>query len=323
MTIFTNTYTRYGASGLREELSDAIYRISPEDTPLVSGMAKAKASQTLFEWQTDALAAAVSTNKQLEGDNITSSTAMVSTARVGNYTQISRKLVSVSGTLDAVNKAGRKSELAYQIAKVGAELKRDIETTCWSVQAGAAGNTTTARGTAGLGAWIKTNDDFGSGGASPTYTSGVPGAARTNGTQRTFTETILKAVAQSIWTEGGKLQNLFLGPFVKTVCSAMTGVVTRNFDISNAPAKATAVIAAIDVYVTDFGTLRVMPSRFQLTRDGYFIDFEYLALRHLRPFQVIKLAKTGDASLRMLLVEWGLQVKQEAALGLAADLSTS
>jgi hypothetical protein len=322
MAIVANTFTRYDAVGLREELSDMIYNISPMDTPLISGMSKQKCSQTLFEWQTDSLAAAATDNQVLEGDDISSWTATAATSRVGNYTQIARKLLILSGTEEVVNKAGRKSELAYQIAKRGKELKRDMEANAWENIGGVAGATDTIRKTATLGAWIKTNDDFGGSGASPTYTSGVPSAARTDGTQRAFTTTILENVASLIWVSGGTLKNLFVGSYVKGVVSDMTTVVSRNFDIVNAP-KASAIIGAVDVYVTDFGVLAVRPSRFQRGRDAWYIDFDYLALRHLRPFRVEKMAKTGDAHKRMLLVEYGIQVKNEAALGLAADLSTS
>ena len=323
MTIVANTYTRYGASALREQLSDVIYNISPEDTPFVSSCSRESAKQTLFEWQTDSLATVSTGNAQLEGDDITSFDAVTATARVGNYTQISRKLLILSGTLEAVDKAGRKSEMAYQMAKRGAELRRDMEAICLENIGGVAGGTTTARKTATMGAWIKTNDDVGSSGESPVYTSGVPGAARTDGTDRDYDETILKTVAQSVWTSGGTLKTLMVGPYNKGVVSGFTGVVTRNFDMSNVSPKPTAAIASIDVYVTDFGTLKVIPNRFQQEGDAWYLDFEYLALAHLRAFRTIKLAKTGDAEKRMLLVEWGLKVKQEAALGLAADLSTS
>ena len=153
------------------------------------------------------------------------------------------------------------------------------------------------------------------------YTSGVPAAARTDGTARALTETIFKSVAQTMWTSGANIDavNVFAGPVNKQVISGFAGVVTRNFDISNTP-KPTAVIAAIDVYVTDFGTLRVRPSRYGREQDVYFIDFEYLEVATLRPYQMVTLAKTGDADKRMLLTEWGLKVKNEAALGLAADL---
>lgn len=322
MALVSGTATKYDMSGLREDLSDVIYNISPEDTPFVSSCGRGKANATLFEWQTDSLAAVSTSNAQLEGDDA-SYTTPAATARVGNYTQISRKTLVLSGTLEAVDKAGRKSELAYQIAKRGKELKRDIEAMAMENLGGNAGGTGTARVTAGLGAWVKTNDDLGTSGASPTYTSGVPGAARTDGTQRAFTETILKSVIQSVWTAGGNPRVLMVGPVNKAKVSAFSGIATRNFDLSNVSPKPTAIIASADVYVSDFGTLRVVPNRFQRERDGWVLDFDLIEVDYLRPFVVEEMAKTGDAEKRLMIAEWGLKVKQEAGLGLAADLTTT
>lgn len=324
MGLVSGTSTRYDAKGLREELADTIYRISPEETPLSSSIERGSANQTLVEWQTDSLAAAVTTNAQLEGDDA-SFTTPTATVRVGNYCQISRKTGIISDTLEVVNKAGRKSELAFEKMKRGKELKLDIEATLFAAQAGDAGGTGTARKAAVLNAWVKSNVDKHSGGGNPTYTSGVPAAVRTDGTQRALTETILKAAVQSMWTSGGAVDGatFYVGPWVKAVVSGFSGVVTRNYDISNAKPKPTAVIAAVDVYVTDYGTLRVMPSRHIRGRDGWIIDHDLLALKFLRPIKEKDLAETGDASRFMLVTEWTLQVKQEAGLALCADLSTS
>jgi len=325
MATKAGTFLTFSAKGIREQLSNTIYNITPADTPFLSMVGKEKAENTLFEWQTDALGAVSTSNAQIEGDDSPAFPAVTPTVRVGNYTQISRKLVIISGTQEVVNKAGRQSELAYQTAMRAQELKRDMEATMFANIGGVAGNSTTARKTATLGAWIKTNDTLNSttGGESPTYTSGVPGAARTDGTQYAFTETILKATIQLVWTSGGDLRFLAVGPVNKQKVSAFAGVVTRNYDISNKPAKATAIIAAADVYVSDFGILTVMPSRYQRERDAWLFDPKWIAIAHLRPFHRVKLAKTGDAEKRMLQVEWGLKVKQEAGLGLAADLTTT
>ena len=320
MAIVTNTFTRYGAVGLREKLSDTIYNISPEDTPFVSMVSKMVVDQTLFEWQTDSLAAVDNSNAQIEGDDITTFPSVAATVRVGNYTQISRKLLILSGTLEAVNKAGRRSELAYQMAKRGAELKRDIESICLSAQAGAAGSSSVARATASLSSWVKSNVSTGSGGGDPVYVSGVPSAVRTDGTTRTFTETVLKNVIEQVWVAGGDLRVLMLGATQRQLASAFSGIATRSYDLSNVDPRPTAIIASADVYVSDFGVLRIIPNRFQRDRDGWLLDPEFVGIVHLRPFQTIRLAKTGDAEKRMLLVEWGLKVNQEAALGLAADL---
>lgn len=324
MSIVANTFTRYGAVGLRESLSDVIHDITPMETPGVSAAGRMSVDQTLFEWQTDALRAVNTGNAHLEGDDITSFPAVVPTVRVGNYTQISRELVIISGTLDKVNKAGRAQELAYQVSRRGREMKRDKEAILFENLGGDAGGTATARQTATLGAWLKTNISKAGDGANPVYTSGVPSAARTDGTQRALTETIFKAVPQAMWTAGANVDAItaFCGPVNKQKISTFSGVVTRNFDISNTP-RPTAVIAAVDVYVSDFGAVRIMPSRFMRERDIYFFDPEYVSIAVLRPFQLEALAKTGDANKRMLLEEWGICVKQEAALGAIFDLTTS
>lgn len=319
MTIITNQFQTFDAKGIREDLSNVISNISPEDTPVYSMAGKVKVSNTLFEWQTDSLAAAAA-NAQLEGDDITTFPSTTATSRVGNYTQISRKLMILSGTLEAVDKAGRRSELSYQMAKRGAEIKRDIEATILSNVAGSAGSASAARTTATLGAWVKTNVSKDAGGTNPTYTSGVPNLARTDGTVRTFDETILKSVISLLWASGGTPKYLFVGPVNKVRTSAFAGIATQTFNRD--AEKPTAIIAAADVYVSDFGKLSVIADRFQRERDAWFLDPEYIEVANLRPFQTIELAKTGDAEKRMLLVEWGLKVLNEAALGLAADLDT-
>jgi len=326
MALVSGTATRYDMNGLRESLHDRIYDISPEETPFIMGAGRGpNAKQTLEEWQTDSLAAADGTNAQLEGDDASFSTP-AATTRVGNYTQIMRKTLVLSDTLEQVDKAGRRSELAYQLAKRGSELKRDLETVLLRAQGGNAGAAGTARTLAGMNAWLKSNTNFyTTDGADPTYTSGVPGAARTDGgTLRAFTETIAKDVIQSGWTNGANFSTLMVGPVNKQrVSTSFSGIATRNYDLSNVAAKPMAAIASIDVYVSDFGVLRVVPNRFQRERDAWFIDWEYVELRYLRPLQQTKLAKTGDAEKRMMVQEVTLCVKQEAALGGAFDLTTT
>lgn len=322
MAQFSGTYDKYDAAGLREQLSDIIYNISPTDTPFMSSAGRMKAKQTLVEWQTDSLAAAISTNQRIEGDEA-SFTAPSATSRVGNYTQISTKTLILSGTLEAIDKAGRKSELSYQMSKRSAEIKRDMETMFLENIATVAGDSSTARKAAGLPAHLYSNDSVGSGGGLDAW-SGTPSAARTAGTQRAFTETILKAVIELVWSSGGQAKVLMLGPVNRQKVSAtFSGIATRNFDLSNVSPKATAIIASADVYVSDFGVLRVIPNRFQRERDGWVLDFTYINVAFLRPFQVSRLAKTGDAEKRLLLAEYTLQIQQEAALGMAADLTVT
>lgn len=320
MAIVTNTFTRYSAIGIREDLSNVIYNISPEETPFISNVSRENVKNTYFEWQTDVLAAASSSNAALEGDDISSFQAVTPTARVGNYTQISTKNVIISGTLEAVDKAGRRSELTYQLAKMGSELKRDMESALLANQAAVAGNTTTARRTAGLPAWLTSNTNFGTGGADPTVGS-TPTAARTDGTQRAFTEALLKDVIAEVWTSGGTPKMLMVGAFNKQAASAFSGIATKFRDV---PAGQQAqIIGAADVYVSDFGTVNIVPNRFQRARDAFVVDPEYASLAILRPIQQTELAKTGDAEKRLMLVEYGLKVSNQAAHGIVADLTTS
>lgn len=320
MAIVTNTFTRYSAVGIREDLSNVIYNISPEETPFIANIARENVKNTYFEWQTDALSAASASNAALEGDDISSFQAVTPTARVGNYTQISTKNVIISGTLEAVDKAGRRSELTYQLAKMGAELKRDMESALLANQAAVAGNTTTARRTAGLPAWLTSNTSFGVGGADPTVGS-TPTAARTDGTQRAFTETLLKEVVAEVWTSGGTPKMLMVGAFNKQAASAFSGIATKFRDV---PAGQQAqIIGAADVYVSDFGTINIVPNRFQRARDAFVVDPEYASLAILRPIQQTELAKTGDAEKRLMLVEYGLKVSNQAAHGIVADLTTA
>ena len=320
MAIVTNTFTTFDAKGIREDLSNIITNIAPEETPYMSNIRKESISNSLFEWQTDTLAAAA-TNKQLEGDDVTSFDSVTATVRLQNYAQISRKTIVLSATEETVNKAGRKSELAYQIAKRSSELKRDQEFTFLNGAIAAAGNTTTARGTASLQAFIKTNVDMQTNGSSPSYTT-LPNSSRTDGNVRTFTETILKNVIQQVWTSGGTPKILMTGPVNKQRVSGFSGIASSRFNIDGGARPAT-IIGAADIYVSDFGNVQVVPNRFQRERDAFVIDPEYAGVVTLRPYQQIELAKTGDAEKRMLIVEYGHKVYAENAHGIAADLVTS
>jgi hypothetical protein len=312
------TYQTYTAIGQREDLSDIIYNISPTDTPLMSSIGKTKATAVYHEWQVDSLAAASLTNKAVEGADATSATMGVTT-RAGNRTQIFQKTVQIAGTLEAVDKAGRKSEKAYQLAKASSEVKRDMELTLLSNQLAAAGDSSTARTLGGLQAWLATNGDFG--------TSGVAGAsgttARTDGTDRTFTETILKTVVKEVYTAGGNPKVLMVNPAHKQTVSAFAGIAAQRY---MAPSnEATTIIGAADVYLSDFGTMSVVPNRFMNATNAcdetaFVIDPDMLAIAYLRPFSTNELAKTGDSEKTQLICEATLEVKNEAAHGIIADL---
>jgi hypothetical protein len=309
------TFTAHTAIGQREDLTDIIYDISPTETPFMSSIGKTKATAVYHEWQTDSLAAATTANAAIEGADATSAT-LSPTVRLGNYTQIIQKTVQVSGTLDTVNKAGRKSEKAYQLAKASAELKRDLETILLANQGRSAGTSTIARNLGSILSWIKTNSDVGSGGSDPA-TIGV--STRTDGTQRTFTEALLKTVVSEVFVSGGSPKILMVGALGKQKVSSFAGIAAQRYMApGNTP---TTIIGAADVYMSDFGTMSVVPNRFMRARDALVLDPEYAALAYLRPFQTNDLAKTGDSENTQLLAEVTLEVKNEAAHGIIADLN--
>ena len=321
MAIVANTFTSFSAKGIRESLSNVIANISPEETPFQSNVGSENVKNTFFEWQTDSLAA-TSTTAVIDGDDVASFDATAATTRLGNYSHIRRRTLIIADNLEFQDKAGRANELAYNLAKRGKELKRDIEATLLNSNARVAGNASTARETAGLPAWLATNTSKSTGGAVDGVDPTGDGTdTRTDGTQRAFTEAMLKDVMQKAWTAGGNPSVLMVGPFNKTAVSAFTGIAAQRYTATGS--EPTTIIGAADVYVSDFGSLSVVPNRFQRERDGFVIDPEYASVAYLRPIQQKELAKTGDAEKRMVIAEFGLIVKNEAAHGIVADLTAS
>ena len=309
----TNTFDTYDSIGEREDLSDVIYNISPTDTPFLSSAAKTKATAVLHEWQTDSLAAAATDNAVIEGDEATLD-AITATTRLSNSCQIMDKTIVITGTQEAVDKAGRASEIAYQIAKKAKELKRDLEASLTSNNAEVTGSATAARVAGGLRSWVATNDVMGTSGTS----GGAGNTAATNGTQRAFTESLLKSVIKSVWNAGGNPTMIMVGPFNKQKLSGFTGNSTR-FD---AGADAT-LYTSVDVYASDFGQLQVVPNRFSRDREAWVLDMDFWGVAFLRDFSMHDLAKTGDTEKKQLLLEATLESRNEAASGCVADLTTS
>jgi hypothetical protein len=312
------TYTAHSAIGQREDLADTIYQISPSDTPFISSVGRGKATNSYHEWQTDSLTAAAS-NAAVEGA-AASSITVTPTTRLGNRTQISQKTVAVSGTLEATTKAGRKSEMAYQMAKEAKSLKKDMEFALLSNQVSAAGNSSTARALGGLQTWIGANGDFG--------TSGVTGAsgttARTQGTDRTFTETILKTVVKETYEAGGDPSVLMVNPGHKQTVSGFAGIAAQRY---MAPAdQQTTIIGAADVYLGDFGQLSVVPNRIMVAGNAcsdvaFVLSPDMAKVAYLRDFQKNEIARVGDAETQQLVVEYTLEVSAPSAHGLCADLT--
>jgi hypothetical protein len=319
MAQIANTVVSNDLVGAREDLADAIYNITPEETPFMSGAGRGKAESTLTEWQKDSLASPAS-NAQVEGDDFSFDAATQPT-RVANYTQISRKTLIVSKTADAVNKAGRKSELAYHTAKKGKELKRDMEYIFVALNQAADGATgSTARKTGTLLAWIRTNDVFAGDGASPAAANPTPGGTRTDGTQATFTEAMLKSAVQLGWASGMNIggSTLMVNSTQKAAVSGFAGIATKTVEVGKGQAT---IVAAADVYVSDFGDIKVEPNRYMRSRDAFLIDWEFVEVAYLRPFSRESVAPTGDARKKAIVVEYTLKVKNEAGLAGVFDLS--
>lgn len=321
MAIVANTFTSFDSVGIREQLSDVITNISPEATPFMSNVGSETVNNTYFEWMTDSLSAA-STTPVIDGDDVSAFASVTPTTRVGNYTHIRRREMVIADNLAFQNAAGRSDEVALQIAKRGKELKRDIETTLLDNNAQVAGSSSTARETAGLGAWIATNTVHQSGGtpagADPT---GDGTDARTDDSvQVAFTETMLKTAMQAAYTAGGEPSILMVGPFNKTQVSGFAGIAAQRYMAPDGP---TTIIGAADIYQSDFGQLSVIPNRFQRERDAWLLDPELASVCYLRPIQVVDLAKTGDAEKKMAICEFGLKVHNEAGHAGIFDLTTS
>jgi hypothetical protein len=313
MSLPTNTLTAVDAIGNREDLSDEIYRIDPTDTPFMSGVDRTKATAVVHEWQTQALASASTANAVLEGDDAVTDATTV-TVRISNYTQISDKVGRVSGTQQAVDHAGRDNEKSYQELLKGLELKRDMESILLTNKIKVAGAAATARELASMGAWIATNDDHV--GTSPT--GGVGLVARVDGTQRAFTEAQLKNVFQLIWTSGGKPDVVMAGGFNKQVFSTFTGRATPTED-----AKSKKIVASVDAYESDFGTVKVVANRFQRSREVLVLQMDMWAVAYLRKFVKTELAKTGDSDRFQILSEYTLEARNEKSSGGVFDLTDS
>jgi len=324
----------YQAIGMREDLSNTIYNIAPTETPVVSSIGKTKATATLHEWQTDTLGAAANT-ALVEGADAAAFTA-VPTVRATNRTQIMGKTVNITGTLDSVDKAGRKTETAYQLAKAGQELKRDIEFAILVniapvVSAGGA-----APKMASIQTWLRTNyTTVGTVAAGAPAAPAAPAgsairtkaaAANTNA----FTEVSLKAAMKAAFNSGGSPTMLVVPPNQKVKVSAFAGIAANRVSTPNtgATTKAAAIVGAADVYLSDFGMLSVIPERFMTSdyaanngEQALILDPTMLSLATLRPFQSNLLAKTGDAEKHQMLTEVTLQVSNEAAHAIVADLN--
>lgn len=310
MAKVTNSFTSFDATSNREDLSNVIYNIDPTATPFMSAIGTKNISNVVFDWQTENLPTPSGTG-QLEGFELSRS-ASTSTTRESNVAQISSRDATVSGSQDASDPAGKKQELAHQMALMSKALKRDMEVALCQNTAKASGNNTTARQTRSFEAWVSSNVSRGTGGS-----NGSSSAAATDGTQRTLTEALLKGVLQTMFTNGAEPKMAIAGPVNKGVISGFTGRSSARQNID-----AQTVEASVSVYSSDFGELKIIPSNRSRDRSLLLVDPEYAKVSYLRNFQTMDIAKIGDADTRLVLAEYGLEMSNEAAHGIVADLST-
>jgi len=311
-----NTFDSYDVNGIREDLSNIIYDVSPEETPFYSACAKVSATNTFHEWQTDALRTS-GANAHIEGDE-TAAEARTATTRLGNYTQIFKNAVTIPDTDAGLDKAGRNSEMAYQTLKIAKEQKLDIEKALFDNNARVAGDATTARELAGTETWFtSTIQNKGSGGA---HAAGTGADARTDGTQTAFDQDKFDAIMQNCWEKGGKPDSVYLSAYLMNLALAFTG---NNNQRSSVQAGDKKVVKSLDVYVTPWGTIEFIPSRENRGRTVHVMQDDMWAVAVLRGTNNVELAKTGDSTKRQVLTELTLVAKNEKSSGLGVDFSTS
>jgi hypothetical protein len=316
MTVPSNTQQTYATVGNREDLENKIYKIAANKTPFTSNIGKEKASSTYHEWQTFSLRSPSGDNKQVQGDT-TAATAVKTTTRVGNRSQIFKEMGSVSGTQEAMDHAGVASELAWQKVQKGEELATDIEARMLGNYASVVGDASTAAESAGALAWLSSNVSRGAGGSSGGFNAGIVAAA-TPGTQRAFSEALLKTVLASAFNNGARPSQAYMSATQKQQFSAFTGIADIRKDAGNGQAT---IVGAADVYVSDFGSISTVPVQYGLTRDVLLIDPEYWAVGTLRPMKDEMLAKVGDAMPFQIIAEKTLVCRNEKASAVIADLT--
>lgn len=317
MAVPSDTIQNVARVGVREDLSDRIGELFPDDTPFMNAIGTSSVNNTYTEWQTDSLVAADHDNKAVQGDDLAND-SRPNTTRVGNHTQIFTKVIGSSTTVEWTNKAGRRSELARETMKAGREIRTDMEKRFLGNYASVAATASVAGESAGALAWLTSNVSRGGGsGANGGFSAGIVAAA-TNGTQRAYTETLLKGVLQSIWNNGGNPQMVITNGTQKQVAAGFAGLADQRV---NAGPGRIRIVAGADIYVSDFGELQFVPDRFASARDALIVDPEYWDVGIGDALKVMPLAKTGLAERRAMYAECTLRCLNQAASGVVADLS--
>lgn len=320
----TNALTQLTSIGRREDLSDVISRVQPEKTPLFSTIKKGKATNLRSEWQIESLATPA-VNAQLEGDDVGTLGAANVTTRVSNICQIFSKTGAVARSTEVATHAGRSSEMARQKAVKMVELKRDIEFSMLSNSASRVESGSNARLSAGIRAWCTTNSSLGATGANGGFnTSTSIVDAATPGTARTFTEALLKGVAQTRFTAAGDATKLicYMSPNSKQLASAFTGISAQRKE-SGDTAATTRIIGGADIYASDFGDIVFVPHAyaFSSTNAAVLVDPDYAEWAWFDGVKSTDLAKTGDADKFLMTGEGTLKVTNERAHAVIHALS--
>jgi hypothetical protein len=311
MAKVTNAFDTYSATADREDLSNIIYNISPMQTPFMSSIGTRNVKNVVFDWQTEVLPTP-SSSGELEGFELSRSAAQA-TVRESNVCMISKRDATVSGSQEVSDAAGKRSEMAHQLALMAKALKRDMEEALCQNGAKTTGNATTARVTGGFESWVETNVSRGTGGS-----GAGNGAAPVDGTQRDLTEQLLKDVLQLSFENGGEPSLAICGPHNKQIISGFTGRSQARQMID-----ANTVEASVSIYSSDFGELQIVPSNRSREKSLLLVDPEYAKVAYLRNFQTVDIATIGDAETKMIVVEYGLEVSNEKAHGIVADLNVS
>ena len=314
MSVPSNSLQTYQSNNNAENVTEIVFNISPIDTPGLTLAKKTTAEATYTEWPIESLSAVDSANANVEGDDA-SIDASTTPTRVGNYCQLMDKTASVTTTQQAIRKYGVKNEMAKQMAKKAKELKRDMETTLFLNQARVVGDASTAQKMRSMGSWLTTNTSRGASGA-----NGSASAAATDGTQRTFTESLFRALLVTAITNADDLPSVVMaGPANRAnLSSQLSGNSTRFYELKDGELN-----ASISVYRSDYGPLKLVMNRFQRARDMWFLNPDYLGIRTLEPMQTIDLARTGLTEKKQLWTNWTLEVSNEAAHAVLADLNTT
>jgi hypothetical protein len=318
MAVPANTAQTYQSKLIREDLARVVELIAPTETPFMTAIGKGTASNTYHEWSTVDLAAASDTNAEIEGNDVAADPNNEG-VRLANYTQLSDKVAQVSSTRQEIDEVGDLNKMAKQVALKVQEIKRDLEKQILSNKAANPGSASVARVSASFPSFLQTNVSRGTGGVNPVLsgtTTGYPTTAATDGTQRALTEALMKSVIASAWGNGSDPTLVFVGAANKQAISAWTGNATTFREMDSRK-----IVAAVDLYVSDFGEQQIIPSRLMRARDALVVDPTKVNIAWLQKMQQKDLAKTGHSDRRMVFCEYTLEVTNERAHGIVADLS--